>query len=508
MKNIKKLMVVCMMVGALSGCSLPSEALGNDDSVELIILDEIVIENDSDPELSLLESLNEAVDKATGKNYPTEDNEVDEIITLSGTEDLIIIDQAGSYLISGNLNGQLLVDVGDEDVQLILAGVEIQNSQSSPIYIKSADEATITLKNGTENIIINRSVYIEDTEDETVERVNGAIYSKADLAINGSGTLIVEGNDNTGILSKDDLVILGGTLNISSDRHAIKGKDLLYVDEASITVSAGKDGLNSEVLICVDGGTIEVTDAYEGMEAYDIIINAGQINIQASDDGINIADPDSVNIEPMQGQRPEQIAGEERASSSEHGLYINGGQLIVDTNSDGLDSNANIWMTGGEVLVNGTSDYKNGAIDYDYNFTLTGGVLIAGGSAKMAQGPSEGSTQLSLSINFDETYDANTLVEIKDASGQVILDYTSVRAFQSLVTSSDDYEENQTYTIEVNGVVVETVELSETITEVGAFSEEGPGGFGQKPDLGEGAGPGQGRKPLGGMEQFNGERAN
>jgi hypothetical protein len=486
-------MVTVMSV--FSGCVLASETGIVEKDVSVIEVTE-----DTEGAESILAGLEAVAAKASSKDYPDEESAIDQVIDLSLHSGDLKIAKSGNYMLTGSLEGQIIVDVGDEDVQLLLAGVTLSHSEDAPIYIMSADEATITLKSGTINTIVNTSTYIEDDASD-VERTNGAIYSKADLAINGGGTLNIQGHDKTAILGKDDVLVLSGILNLVSDRHAIKGKDLLYIDHATITAQAGKDGLNSEVLVYINGGHINIEECNEGIEAYDVIINGGIIGIDAADDGINIANPDGASGQagPLMGN------GSPQASS--HGLRINGGSITLSSQGDGLDSNESIWMAGGVVVVNGPTSSRDGSIDYDSSFQLSGGSLIAIGSLGMAMAPSENSSQNTLAIGFESAYEAGSLVQIVDESGKIITEYESIKAFQSLVVSSVAYKMGGTYTLLVDGQSLYSVTLAETITQVGEFSNQHSGGMGPRggvtPEDG-GMDP-SGRPPRGGFPGNRGD---
>ncbi|MEK6263840.1 MAG: carbohydrate-binding domain-containing protein, partial [Clostridium sp.] len=150
--------------------------------------------------------------------------------TLEGTgatvvDSKITITTAGIYVISGKLNdGQIIVDIEDKGtVKLVLNGAEVNCSNSSPLYIKSAKKTIISLEAGTENIISDGKKYVS-TDDR-----NAAIFSQDDLTINGTGNLTVRGNYNDGITSKDDLKITGGNITIYSTDDGLVGKDLVAV---------------------------------------------------------------------------------------------------------------------------------------------------------------------------------------------------------------------------------------------------------------------------------------
>lgn len=245
-------------------------------------------------------------------------------VTLSGSQaettgelevgdGYIKIENGGDYVLSGDYSGQIIVE-SEENVHLILSGVTIYNAMA-PIYVKSAKNVCITLVTGTVNTISENSEYTyEDGENEPA----AAVYSKADLTINGDGELIVNANYDKGIHSKDDLKIISGKITVNSVGDAIKGKDCLLIKDGEITITTGVDGLKSnndsneekgyviieggkikisagddavhaESWLIVYGGEINITECYEGLEGKKVEIYGGDINIVSSDDSINAA---------------------------------------------------------------------------------------------------------------------------------------------------------------------------------------------------------------------------
>ncbi len=201
------------------------------------------------------------------------------------------ITSAGTYSCSGILiEGQLIVNAPDADVEIDLEGVTIFNSANSPIYIIDGDNVDISAKKGTENKIYDaRSV----TTDEDSTLGGAAIYAECDLTIKGKGTLKVISNYNNGIHTKDDLEIKNLTLNVKAVNNAIKGNDSLDIDSATITaVSSGGDAIktnstdlnkNNEqrgVVTILDGSTLNLYSAQDGIDsASDVVISGGTINI-------------------------------------------------------------------------------------------------------------------------------------------------------------------------------------------------------------------------------------
>ena len=205
----------------------------------------------------------------------------------------LTITEEGTYLLTGSLeDGQIIVDVGDNDkVQLVLNGVTIHCQDQAPIYVKNADKVFITLNEGTINTLTDGEEYVQ-SDDNTVD---GVIFSKADLTLNGQGTLNITANYKHGILSKDTLAITGGTYHITAVKDAINGKDAVKIKDGNFTLSSNTgNGIQSKhdedetkgyVYIC--GGTITVTSCQEGIEGTAIVIQDGTIDITAQDDGMN-----------------------------------------------------------------------------------------------------------------------------------------------------------------------------------------------------------------------------
>lgn len=258
----------------------------------------------------------------------------------------ITIMEEGVYIVSGTLeDGQIIVDASDSDkVQIVLDGVNINCETNAAIYVREADKVFITLAENSSNTLGGGNEYTQ-IDDNTVD---GVIFSKSDLVCNGTGSLTIEADYKHGIVSKDDLVITGGTYKIAAADNGITAKDQLkildgsfdidaansavkakntddielgniyiaggvftvkaeqdgfhatgsiVVDDGTITVNSGDDGFHAELDTVIHGGTILVEKSNEGLEGKRVVVNGGDITINASDDGINAANSgdDGVN---------------------------------------------------------------------------------------------------------------------------------------------------------------------------------------------------------------------
>lgn len=488
----------------------------------------------------------------------------------------ITITAAGVYVLSGTLsNGQIIIDVQDKGtVKLVLNGVDLTCSNSAPIYVMNAGKTIVSLPEGTENKITDGEKYV--LADASTDEPNAAIFSKDDLVINGKGKLIVNGKYNNGIVSKDDLKITGGTIQIASKDDGIIGKDIVAAKDATIaieaggdgikstndteaskgnvaiesgtydikavkdgiqaqsyvlvsdgtfnittgggsvnapkrakedrqgpwgndntaatttetekesskglkaageiaikggtfnidskddsvhsnnsvtiaggdiTVTAGDDGIHADASINIKAGKINVTKSYEGIESSIIAVSNGEIHVTSDDDGFNVsggADQSSVNGRPGQNNF-------DAAASSDSKLVINGGYISVDAAGDGLDSNRSMYMTNGTVIVNGPTADMNAALDYNGTFEVTGGFLVAAGSAGMAQAPSDQSTQYSIAVSYSQRQSAGTVVHLQDSNGKTIATFAPAKDYQTVVITSPDIKKDSSYTLYSGG---------------------------------------------------------
>lgn len=180
----------------------------------------------------------------------------------------VIISKEGTYILSGSLeDGQIRVAADKTaKVQLVLNGVDITCTTDSPLYVETADGVVLTLASESENKFTDRDAYTGDG--------NACIYSKEDLAINGTGTLIVNGNFNNGIGSKNDLEIISGNIKVTALKNGLKGNDSVSVYTGTIDITAGKDAVKSDNEIDEGKGFVYIENA-------DLTVNAQDDGIQA-----------------------------------------------------------------------------------------------------------------------------------------------------------------------------------------------------------------------------------
>lgn len=526
----------------------------------------------------------------------------------------VTISQAGTYILSGTAtNGRIIVSANKTaEIKLIFNGVDITCADNAPLLVSKAKKVYIVLEDDTENVFTDSASYSLGEDDRNTD---GAILSKADLTINGSGTLTVNANYKHGIVSKDDLVITDGNINVTSASTAMEGKDSVKISGGTFNISAGTNGIKStnteasdkgfisvtggsftvvanndafeaETVLSIEGGsfdittgggsanasmksdgtpnrnwqnnmgngggglngmgrpddngngmggeppamptadstdktdststsakalkagsevnisggefkidsaddsvhsngnivitggnisvasgdngmhangnltisdgTIDITKSYEGIEGSIVTIDGGTISVVASDDGINCAGGSDTGSTDRMGA--DQFSSQDGVE-----LNINGGTVTIDADGDGLDSNGNFTMVGGTVCVCGPTNSGNDALDYNGTATVTGGTLIACGAVGMEEGFGDNSTQYSVLHDLGSTVSANEKLTITDSDGKEILSFTPKKTWQSVVFTSADLKEGETYTITA-GSQSETVTIDGIVT--------------------------------------------
>lgn len=255
-----------------------------------------------------------------------------------------------------------------------------------------------------------------------------------------------------GIKAVNVVQIEGGTFTIDANEDSLHSDGNVTVNGGQLTINTGDDGIHADADVVITAGTVRIEKSYEGIEGINVTIKDGDIYVKASDDGINInggsSDFGQFGFNPTQTTETQQ-----ETNDSESLLLIEGGYVYVNANGDGLDSNSSIKMTGGTVVVYGPTNAGNGTLDYDGTFTVEGGTLIAAGSSGMAMGVSDTSTQNALMMTFTNVQEAGTTVNITTANGDVLATVAPEKAFQTIVISTPDLAQQQSYTLNFGGTV-------------------------------------------------------
>lgn len=511
-KRYQLFSMLCAMLLMLGGCGQSNgSAEGQKDSLAEAPgksnngKDNVAIEQNTDNigiALLDIEDMFSDRDKEIGFDEAT-----DTLITLAGSSAIcnsesvvvegstVTITDEGTYILTGNLeNGQIVVDAEDSDkLQIVLNGADITCETSAAVYVKEADKVFITLAANTENSLAVTKEFAEIDDNN----IDSAIFSKADLTVNGTGNLKISTAKGHGIVSKDDLVITDGIIEIQAAGHGLEGKDSVRIADGKFEINVEEDGIHSEndddselgfvyiaggeyiinakddgihagAQLVIDEGNISIQKCEEGLEGQTVDVRGGNLILIASDDGINATSPKDADEEDADDNPFEVDANAY--------IRISGGTVEVTAYGDGLDSNGGLEITGGAIYVSGPENSGNGSIDYTGAGKITGGILVAAGHSGMTQNLGESSTQGSMLVNLSETMEAGSEVKLLDGAGKELVSFAPKTSYNCVVISCPEIVQGNTYTLSA-GTESQEIEMTSLLYGNGGMNG-GRGGMG------------------------------
>jgi len=321
---------------------------------------------------------------------------------------------------------------------------------------------TITTGGGSVNAISKNKGEMRpdrNKEEKEMQAVTQAV-TQATQVVNAAQTTPVTQTETIdtastiGIKADGNIIVNGGTFTVNSSDDSIHANSDIMINGGTFKLSSGDDGIHADSNVTVKSGNINISKSYEGIEGQSIDIIGGTIALVASDDGFNAAGENNDSATSVKSQQ-DNFATDENAY-----IKISGGVIKINASGDGIDSNGNLYVTGGETYVSGPTNDGNGALDYNGTADISGGILIAAGSSGMAQNFGSNSTQGSILVNA-KSMQTGTII-LKDSSGKVLINYTPEKEYNAVVISTADTKKGETYTI-VMGSENQTIKMTDVI---------------------------------------------
>lgn len=390
-------------------------------------------------------------------------------------------------------SGTLTIEAGGDGIK------------SSPDRVDDAGNADDTVSLG-DIILMGGEVNIIAAADG-IQGDNSVTISGGSYQITTNGgyttTLAEDADSCKGIKSDSNLTIHGGEFVINSADDALHSNEYISILGGTFDLRTGDDGMHADTSLIVGSNEkesnidITIRNSYEGLEAGTVYVNSGTINVNSTDDGVNAAggnDGSGNNGRPGEGfnpggGRPGGMGGGPRGSlasdsvnaayasgdtdavtvedmsyaagNSEYAIYINGGTLYVKAAGDGLDSNGDIFISGGNIIVYGAAAGGPGSdnfpFDHDGSFVITGGYIFGAGSSQMEEGV-QSSTQ-GYVVNRN-TYSQGDVICVMDSQGNVFFTETLAERVNYMMYSSPEMTTSGNYSFNL-GTDAERISVSE-----------------------------------------------
>lgn len=374
-------------------------------------------------------------------------------VTVDGST--VTLTKEATYLLSGTLQGLLVVDAGEKDkLQLVFQNANIQNSTGAALYIKNADKVFITLAEGTDNTLTGGDSFIAIDDSN----IDGALFSRQDLTVNGSGSLTVTSPAGHGIVCKDDLVLSGGNLTVTAASHGLDANDSIRMTDTTLSVTAGKDGLHAE----------NSDDATKGF----VYLHSGTLNITAEGDGISAGaygQLEKGTVKILAG------GGSENGTRENSGYYGQFGGGGFPGGGGGRPQRPGSGGNGGNTGSSGSASplAATGTADSTESTSMKGikagtSLLISGGSYTVD--------------SADDAIHANENVTVNGGSFTLKTGDDGVHAEEYLVvtdcamTISESYEGLEALHIQVDGGDVTLTATDDGLNAAGGMDASGAGG--------------------------------
>ena len=401
-----------------------------------------------------------------------------------------------------------------------------EDDPDAVVYSKAdltiAGEGTLKVNGNHEDGIHTSDGLVIASGTLEVNAANTGIKGKDYVDILG-GTINVTAQQD-GIKSTNDTDegqgwtrLSNGTVTVNAGDDGFKASRVVEIAGGSLTVEQSDEGIEAQY-INVSGGDVNVTSADDGMNA-----SLKTSNSESTDSSENTSDTanqqqnnqqqgslpggqqsETSNQQQQGTGQPPTVSGTSQDGKSQNGttgtgqqgmgqppqggmpgggggtfevidaaINVSGGNITVNAEGDGIDSNGVTTLSGGTLIVNGPSQGGNAALDTNGDLLLNGATVLSGSTADMFEAPSTNSTSGYLKLTNSSGFEQGSTVQVADSSGKVVANYKVTKSnVQLVLVSSSSIVKGQSYTVYTTTSAVDSnaASLASGATELGSFT--------------------------------------
>ena len=373
-------------------------------------------------------------------------------------DESIILKSGNSYILTGNLiNKQikLVKDVSDT-ITLILDNVQIETNQNNAILSQDNIKVNVISEKGTKN---NINLVTNNMSSKKLKNCS-VIYAEDDIIFGGEGNLNLKAGFESLVESKSNMTFVSGNYVLNTKADALRTKNQLLIKNGNFFIESGDDsikitnekngnfcmengtvrikandkGINSDNEVNITGGALDIDSKGECIAGRQVSVYGGALNLKTNDDAINATDAN------------------QNKKTNQTGVFIRiaGGNLNIDAGMDGIDSNGDLYLEGGKLLINGTDNNNERIIDYNGEIVLgdaKGFEMLGVGPSANMQNLGENPKQNYIIVYFANPMNANDNVVLKDNNGNVVLSFKTTKQYYAIMATSKQLIAGEKYKI-------------------------------------------------------------
>lgn len=350
------------------------------------------------------------------------------------------------------IKGKDSLAIAGGEFNLVCGGDALQsdNEEDASLGNIYLDGGSFTINSTLDGVQAQNSLYISGGTMDITTGSGAGNSSMSNGAVNPDwgnwGTASSDSPSAKALKAEKTIMLTGGEITINSSDDSVHSNGNVAISGGMLNIKSGDDAIHADGALAISGGNIEVLQSYEGLEGLSVAISGGNIEVTATDDGINSAGGSDTGSTERFGR--EMFAVQDGAD-----IVISGGSVYVNSAGDGLDANGNIEVLQGVLIVEGSENSGNGALDYNGTAIISGGTVIASGASGMSMNFSSGSTQKSIEVFTDEMQQ-NTRITLVDENNNVLLSFLPTKQYSSVVLSSEKLTSANKVTAMLGGTLI------------------------------------------------------